>query len=217
MQKVQPMQNVSSNIFEKKLCDLCINMLLPVCIWFKTLLYSNKLPTLQLVLYLLEGLQSRCPNDIELLTIWQIEMLSSHWLGDNYTCCVLLHFKLRGVCSLCNEEACYRLSVWLKLVSMEVSPETKLNKQSTLGYKSFGGSSQLAKGSLTSDFNKKHGEDTGKVMVFSLSSRHTRCCCITSLPLIYYVPNLQYSRYKCQGRKQAGSLGPGDLGWKPIY
>ncbi|XP_044206210.1 glutathione hydrolase 7-like [Thunnus albacares] len=46
---------------------------------------------------------------------------------------------------------------------MEVSPETKLNKQSTFSYKSFGDSSQSADGSSPSDFtcdsNKKHVED----------------------------------------------------------
>ncbi|CAK6958369.1 glutathione hydrolase 7-like [Scomber scombrus] len=48
---------------------------------------------------------------------------------------------------------------------MEVSSDTKLNKQLTLkSYKSFGGSSQSADGLSPSDFtcesNKKHGEDT---------------------------------------------------------
>lgn len=51
------------------------------------------------------------------------------------------------------------------MVRMEASPEAKLNKQSALGYKSFGSSYQLADGSspndLTCDLAKKHGEELG--------------------------------------------------------
>lgn len=51
------------------------------------------------------------------------------------------------------------------MARMEASPETKLNKQSTLGYRSFGSSNQLADGSslsdLTCDLTKNHGEELG--------------------------------------------------------
>lgn len=47
------------------------------------------------------------------------------------------------------------------MARMEASPKTKLNKQSTLGYKSFGSSNQLADGSSPSDLTKNHGEELG--------------------------------------------------------
>lgn len=51
------------------------------------------------------------------------------------------------------------------MARMEASPKTKLNKQSILGYKSFGSSNQLADGSspsdLTCDLTKNYGEELG--------------------------------------------------------